>query len=148
MNVIFFVIYGWLYNTLTLFYLGFMGLHILFDGAGGEGKKFPTFVFSKLEMVWQWTLAHIEAILCQVKIECEFSKWRILFDNVSTILHDTVKFTFDIYYRRYFCKEYLMAFSSKHNMEITKSEKLLKKKEKKISEIIFDIWRHPRKGVV
>ena len=41
-----------------------------------------------------------------------------------------------------------MVFTSKHNMEMTKSEKLLKKKrEKKILEF-FPIWRHLRKGVV
>ena len=32
-----------------------------------------------------------------------------------------------------------MVFSSKHNMEITKSEKLLKKTKKKFSEIFFDM---------
>ena len=36
---------------------------------------------------------HIEAISCQVKINCEFSKWRISFDDVSTTLRNTVKFT-------------------------------------------------------
>ena len=44
-------------------------------------------------MVWQWNLAHIEAILCQVKISCQFFNWRIIFDDVSTTLHNTVKFT-------------------------------------------------------
>ena len=44
-------------------------------------------------MVWQGNLAHIEAILCQVKINCEFSKWWIIFDDVSTTLRNTVKFT-------------------------------------------------------
>ena len=44
-------------------------------------------------MVWQWTLAHIEAILCKVKVNCEFLKWQIIFDDVSTTLRNTVKFT-------------------------------------------------------
>ena len=44
-------------------------------------------------MVWQWNLAHTEDILCKVKINCEFSKWWIIFDDVSTTLHNTVKFT-------------------------------------------------------
>ena len=44
-------------------------------------------------MVWHWNLAHIEAILCQVKINCEFSKWRIIFHDVSTTLRQTVTFT-------------------------------------------------------
>ena len=57
------------------------------------GQKCPTLVFSKLEMVWQWNLANIDAILCQVKINCKFSKWRIIFDEVSTTLRNTVKFT-------------------------------------------------------
>ena len=80
--------------NLTLFYLGYLGKHILY-GEGG-GHKCPTLAFSKLEMVWQWDLAHmahIEAILCQVKINCEFWKWRIIFDDVSTTLHNAVKFT-------------------------------------------------------
>ena len=44
-------------------------------------------------MVWQWNLAHIEAILCQVKIIFEFSKWRVIFDEVSTTFRNTLKFT-------------------------------------------------------
>ena len=44
-------------------------------------------------MVWQWNLARIESILCQVKMNCEFSKWRIVFDDVSKTLRNTVKFT-------------------------------------------------------
>ena len=58
-------------KTLTLFYLGYLGSIFYF---GGGGQKCPIVVFSKLEMVWQWNLAHIEAILCHVKINCGFSK--------------------------------------------------------------------------
>ena len=39
-------------------------------------------------------------------------------------------------------------FTSKHNMETTKSEKLLKKTKKKKLGGFFSISRHPRKGVV
>ena len=60
---------------------------------GEGGQKCPTLVFSKLEMVWQWNLTQIEAVICQVKINCEFSKWQIIFDGVSTTLHIIVKFT-------------------------------------------------------
>ena len=38
-------------------------------------------------------MAHIEAILCQVKTNCEFSKWQIIFEDVSKTLHNTVKFS-------------------------------------------------------
>ena len=52
-----------------------------------------------------------------------------------------------------FCSKYNfnyrnnMVFTSKHNKEMTKSEKLFKKDEKNIFWL-FPIWRHPRKGVV
>ena len=54
------------------------GVAYFFGGRGGRQKS-PTLVFSKLEMVWQWNLAFIEAVLCQLKISCEFSKWEIIF---------------------------------------------------------------------
>ena len=34
-----------------------------------------------------------KAMLCQVNINCEFSKWRIIYDDVSTTLRNTVEFT-------------------------------------------------------
>ena len=40
---------------------------------------------------------HVEAILCQVKSKCEFSKWQIIFDDISTTLRITVKFTIFLY---------------------------------------------------
>ena len=70
-------------NWASMFYLW---------GRGG-GQKCPTLVFSKLDMVWQWNLAHIEAILWQVKTNREFSELWIIFDGISTTLHNTVKFT-------------------------------------------------------
>ena len=65
--------------------------YFIWEGRGW-GAKCPTLVFSKLEMAWQWNLGHIEAILCQVKYNCEFSKWWIILDGVSTTLHNTVKY--------------------------------------------------------
>ena len=118
----------------------------------GGGQKCPTLAFSEQEMVWQWNLARIEATISQVKINCEFSKWRIVFDDVSNTLRNTVlNLPFLIYIIDGISVHYgctlLMVFTSKHNMEITKSEKLLKKAKKKISGF-FSIWCHPRKGVV
>ena len=71
---------------------GVTGLACFIYGGGG-GQKCPTLVFSKLDMVWQWNLAHIEAILWQVKTNREFSELWIIFDGISTTLHNTVKFT-------------------------------------------------------
>ena len=46
----------------------------------------------------------------------------------------------------YFLKK--IVFTSKHNMEMTKSEKLSSKTKKKNLGGFFLIWRHPRKGMV
>ena len=43
------------------------------EGGGGVGV-----------MTMEWNLAHIEAMICEVKIDCEFSKWQIIFDEAST----------------------------------------------------------------
>ena len=123
---------------------GVSGLAYFISGGRRGQQKCPTLVFSKLEMVWQLSLTHNEAILCQVKINCEFSKWRIIFDDVSITLRNTVKFTI-FWYTLLTGVAHLtpifkkMVFSSKHNMEMTKNEKLLKKTKKKFSGIFFDM---------
>ena len=43
------------------------------EGGGGGGV-----------MTMEWNLAHIEAMICEVKIDCQFSKWQIIFDEAST----------------------------------------------------------------
>ena len=118
-------------------------------------QKCRTLAFSKLEMVWQWNLANIEAILCQVKISCEFSKWRIIFDDVSTTLRNTVKFT--IFWcilltgvvqsspNTYFHKRWFLLANTTWKWQ--KVENYWKKRKKNFRGF-FSIWRHPRKGVV
>ena len=135
-------------STLTLFYLEYLGQYILF-GEGGEAK-YPALVFSKLEMVWQWNLAHIEANLCQVKINCEFSEWQIIFDDVSTTLHNTVKFTTFLYIsltgvvqsspNTYFQKRCFLLANTTWKWQKVKNRW---KKWKKFFHTF-----HPRKGVV
>ena len=122
--------------------MGYLGWHIL-SGVGGQ--KCPTLVFSKLEMVWQWNVAHIEAILCQVKINCKFSKLRIIFDDVSTTLRNTVKFTIFWYIllmgvvqscpNTYFQKRWFLLVNITWKWQ--KVKKLLKKTKKKFSGIFF-----------
>ena len=136
--------------ALILFYLGY---HILFWGIGGQ--KCPTLVFSKLEMVWQWNLAHIEAILCQVKANCAFSKWRIIFDDISTKLRNTVKFTIFWYIlltgvvqsspNTYFQKRWFLLTNTTWKWQKVKN---YWKKRKKKFRGFFSMWCHPRKGVV
>ena len=103
---------AWMYDYTTFNFFcfassysiwGHFGQHILFRGGGGA--KMPYLVFSKLEMVWQWNLTHIEAISCQIKIKCEFSKWRIVLMTSAqhSVILENLPF-FDIYYWRYFCK--------------------------------------------
>ena len=113
----------------------------------GGGQKCPTLVFSKLEMVWQWNLAHIEAILCQVKISCEFSKWRIIFDDVSTTLCNTVKFTSFWYILltdvvqsspdTYFQKRWFLLANTTWKWQ--KLKNYWKKRKKNFSGIFFDM---------
>ena len=106
-------------------------------------------------MVWQWNLAHIEAVLCQVKINCEFSKWRIIFDDVSTTLHNTVKFTIFLYIllmgmvqsspNTYFQKRWVLLVNTTWKRQKVKN---YWKNRKIIFGGFFSIWRHSRKGVV
>ena len=115
----------------------------------------PILVFFKLEMVWQWNLAHNEAILCQVKINREFSKWRIIFDDVSTTLRNTVKFTIFWYIlltgviqsspNTYFQKRWFLLANATWKWQKVKN--YWKKREKNFPGF-FSIWRHLRKGVV
>ena len=115
-----------------------------------------TLVFSKLEMVWQWTLAHIEAILCKVKVNCEFLKWKIIFDDVSTTLRNTVKFTIFWYIlllgvvhsspNTYFQKRCFLLANTTWKWQKVKNH--WKKRKKKIFRGCFSIWRHARKDVV
>ena len=118
-----------------------------FIGWGGGGQKCRTFVFSKLEMVWQWNLAHTEAILCQVKINCEFSKWRIIFDGISTTLRNTVKFTIFWYVllrgvvqsspNTYFQKRSFLLANTAWKWQ--KVNNYWRKTNKKLSGIFFDM---------
>ena len=121
----------------------------------GRWQKCPTLVFSKLEMVWQWNLASIEAILCQVKINCEISKRWIIFDDVSTTLRNTVKLT--IFWHilltgviqsssdTYFQKRWFLLASTTWKWQKVRNYWT---KRKKNFRGFFSIWRHPRKGVV
>ena len=128
--------------NLTLFYLR-------------RGQKCPTLVFSKLEMVWQWNLAQIEAILCQVKINCEYSKRQISFDDVSKTLRNTVKFTIFWYIlltgvvqsspNTYFQKRWFLLANTTWKWQKVKN---YWKKRKKNFRGFFSIWRHPSKGVI
>ena len=90
-------------------------------------------------------MAHIEAILWQVKINCEFSKWQIIFDDTSTTFGNSVTCT--IFWQTWFRalltpifkKDGFYQQTQHGNMEMTKSEKLLKKTKKQFSGIFFDI---------
>ena len=122
---------------------------------GGLVQKYPTLVFSRLEMVWQWNLAHIEAILYRVKVNCEFSKWRIIFDDVSTTLRNTVKCTifwyillmgmFQSYPNTYFQQRWFLLANTAWKWQKVKN---YWKKWKNIFRGFFSMWRHPREGVV
>ena len=104
-------------------------------------------------MIWQWKLTHIEAILCQVKINCEFSKWQIIFDDVCTTLRNTVKFTIFWYVlltgvvqsSPNICFQKRWFLLAKTTWKWQKVKNYWKKRKKNFRGI-FSIWRHPIKG--
>ena len=105
-------------------------------------------------MVWQWNLAHIEALLCQVKINGEFSKWRIIFDNTSTKLCNTGKFTIFWYIlltvvvqsspNTYFQKRWFLLANTTWKWQ--KGKNYWKKTKKKFSGIFFDMTSSKKGG--
>ena len=113
------------------------------------------FGVSEVEMVWQWNLAHIEAIFCQVKINCEFSKRQIILEDVSTTMHNTVKLTIFWYIlltgmfqsspNTYFQKRWFLLANTTWKWQKVKS---YEKKTKTNFPGFFTISCPPRKGVV